>query len=168
MLTELQVHYDQLEEARLALIRVIRELDPRILHHKSSPERWSVLEDLQHLVLAEQRTSLEFGSIRASDKPNPQNLAMVLDVLDQDVIVDVPDPGMLPDGRGAVEDLIRDWEQARRELRGFLETVGDENLDTPVSSHPITGPLSVVDSLRLLAAHFHHHRRRIEAATDPT
>ncbi len=166
MLVELQRQFDELEEARRQLIRRVRRLDAGRLNHKPDPGRWSILEDFQHLVLAEQRTSLEFGALPASAKPNPENLALVLHVLDQDVAVDVPDPAMVPDGSPAIEDLIHDWEQARQRLQRFLETVGDGDCDAPVSSHPVTGPLSVTDSLRLLASHFNHHRRRIEAAID--
>jgi hypothetical protein len=36
-----------------------------------------------------------------------------------------------------------------------------------VANHPVAGPLGVTDSLRLLAAHFNHHRRRIETAIGP-
>ncbi len=164
MLEDLQRQFAQLEDARHELIRKVRRLNRERLTHKPDPERWSVLEDFQHLVLAEQRTVLAFGSIPASQGPKPDHLAMVLDVLDGDISVDVPDPAMVPDGQAEVEDLIRDWEQARRRLNRFLETVGADDRETPVSSHPVTGPLSVVDSLRLLASHFHHHRRRLEAA----
>ena len=166
MLKDLKRQFEQLEDARQDLIRKVRDMDSGRLTHKPDPQRWSVLEDVQHMVLAEQRTVLEFGAIPASEKPSPDNLAMVLDVLDGDVRVDVPDPAMVPEGNADFEDLIRDWEQARQRLHRFLETVGAADRDTPVSSHPVTGPLSVVDSLRLLASHFHHHRRRIEAAIE--
>ena len=164
MLDELQQPYDHLEEVRLTLIRTVRGLDPKTLRHKPSPERWSILEDFQHLVLAEQNTLLEFGSIPASETFNPENFALVLHVLDGDIAVDVPDPAMEPDGAAGLEDLIRDWEASRERLRRFLDTCGPDDLYKPVSRHPVTGPLTVEACLRLLGSHFHHHRRRIEAA----
>jgi hypothetical protein len=39
-------------------------------------------------------------------------------------------------------------------------------LEKPALLHPVTDPLTVVECLRLLASHFHHHRRRIEAAIE--
>jgi hypothetical protein len=39
-------------------------------------------------------------------------------------------------------------------------------LERPVSRHPVTGPITVVECLRLIDSHFHHHRRRIEAAIE--
>ncbi len=164
MLEDLQRQFDGLEDARRELVRKVRRLDPKHLKHKPGPERWSILQDLQHLVLAEERMPLEFGAIPASEEPQPDHLAMVLDVLDGDMLVDVPDPGMVPDGDAELEDLVRGWEQARERLGRFLETVDVGDRDTPVSRHPVTGPLPASACLRLLASHFHHHRRRIEAA----
>ena len=39
MLNELQQAYDRLEDARLALIEKVRELDPALLSHKPGPDR---------------------------------------------------------------------------------------------------------------------------------
>ncbi len=164
MLAELQRQFDALEETRRELIRRVRRLDSGRLNHKPDPGRWSILEDFQHLVLAEQETILEFGSIPASETPNPDNLALVLHVLDGDIAVDVPDPGMVPDGEADLEDLVRQWDASRERLHRFLDACGPGDLQTLVARHSVTGPLTVEASLRLLAAHFHHHRRRIEAA----
>lgn len=166
MLNELQHQYERLEEARLALVQKVRNLEPRLLKHKPEPDRWSILEDFQHLVLAEERTALKLGSVLDSEEKNPDMVEMVLQVLDQDVIVDVPDPAMLPDGYATLEDLIQDWEESRKRLLRFLEGCKPEDLERPVSSHPVTGPLTVVECLRLISSHFGHHRRRIEAAIE--
>ena len=163
MLTDLQQQFDQLEASRLSLIRNVRALDAHTLNYKPEPERWSILQDIQHMVLAEQKTALKVETAAVSGDKNPEMLAMVLQVLDQDVVVDVPDPDMVPDGEASLEDLIRAWGQARKRLHAFLETCGPDDLDAPVSHHAIAGSLTVVECLRLLASHFHHHRRRIEA-----
>jgi hypothetical protein len=146
------------------LIAKVRELGIQTLRHKSEPERWSIMEDIQHLVLAEQKTALKMATADVSGDKNPGMLAMVLQVLDDDVMVDVPDPDMLPDGDAALEDLIRDWEAARKRLHAFLEACGPDDLDAPVSHHAVAGSLTVIECLRLLGSHFNHHRRRIEAA----
>jgi len=39
MMNELQQQYDTLKDARLALIRKVRSLVPRLLNHKSGPDR---------------------------------------------------------------------------------------------------------------------------------
>jgi hypothetical protein len=166
MLRELQDPYDTLEEARLALIHKVRGLEPERLNHKPGPDRWSILEDFQHLVLAEQRTSLKAGSVSESEERKPGMFEMVLQVLDHDTVVDVPDPGMVPDGNATLESLITDWEKSRINLLKFLESCGPEDLERPVSRHPVTGAITVVECLRLIASHFHHHRRRIEAAIE--
>ena len=163
MLTDLQQQFDQLEASRLSLIRNVRALDVKTLNHNPEPDRWSILQDLQHLVLAEQKTALKLETAEVSGDKNPEMLAMVLQVLDEDVVVDVPDPDMVPDGEASLEDLIRAWGQARKRLHAFLEACGPDDLDAPVSHHTIAGSLTVIECLGLLASHFHHHRRRIEA-----
>lgn len=164
MLDELQQNYDALEKARLALIHKVISLEPEQLTHKPGPDRWSILEDLQHLVLAEQRTILKVDSVPDSEERKPGMFEIVLQVLDHDTIVDVPDPGMIPDGDATLEGLITAWDKSRIELLEFLESCGPEDLERPVSRHPVTGPITVVECLRLIDSHFHHHRRRIEAA----
>jgi uncharacterized damage-inducible protein DinB len=166
MLDELQQKYDALEKARLALIQKVRALEPERLNHKPGPDRWSILEDFQHMVLAEQRTSLKAGSVSDSEEIKPGMFEIVLQVLDHDTVVDVPDPGMIPDGNATLENLIAAWDKSRTGLFKFLESCGPKDLERPVSRHPVTGPITVVECLRLLTSHFHHHRRRIEAAIE--
>jgi hypothetical protein len=141
-------------------------LEPEQLKHKPGPDRWSILEDFQHMVLAEQRTSLKAGLVSDSEEIKPGMFEIVLQVLDHDKVVDVPDPGMIPDGNATLEGLITAWDKSRIDLFKFLESCKPEDLERPVSRHPVTGPLTVVECLRLLASHFHHHRRRIEAAIE--
>jgi len=164
MLPDLQHQFDRLEDGRRTLIETLRPLPDRSLLHKPAPESWSILEEFQHLVLAEQKTGPNFGAASASEEKNPEMVEVVLQVLDQDMRVDVPDPAMVPDGRVGFEKLIQDWETARRRLRHFLESCGPDDLQTVVSRHPVTGPLAVDDYLRLIASHFNHHYRRIEKA----
>ena len=166
MLGELQQKYDALEKARLALIQKVRGLEPERLKHKPGPDRWSILEDFQHMVLAEQRTSLKAGSVLDSEERKPGMFEMVLQVLDHDTMVDVPDPGMIPDGNATLENLIAAWDKSRIDLFRFLKSCAPEDLERPVSRHPVTGPITVVECLRLIDSHFHHHRRSIEAAIE--
>jgi uncharacterized damage-inducible protein DinB len=166
MLEEVQEHFDKLEKGRLALLQKVSHLPAELVTRKPGPDRWSILEDVQHLVLAEQRTVPGAGSISDSDEKNPDMLKVVLKVLDQDVAVDVPDPAMMPGGEAGLEDLIQDWEQVRKRLHEFLANCGPEDLGKPVSIHPVTGTLNVVDLLHLIDSHFNHHRRRIEAAVE--
>ena len=166
MLSELQNQYNNLEEARRTLTHKVRGLQPERLNHKPGPDRWSILEDFQHLVLAEQRTSLKAGSILDSEERKSGMFEIVLQVLDHDTAVDVPDPGMVPDGNATLENLIAAWDKSRTGLFKFLESCGPEDLERSVSRHPVTGPLTVMECLRLVDSHFHHHRRRIEAAIE--
>ena len=166
MLDELQQKYDALEKARLALIHKVISLEPKQLKHKPGADHWSILEDVQHLVLAEQRTSLKDGLVSDSEERKPGMFEIVLQVLDHDTVVDVPDPGMIPDGNATLEGLITAWDKSRTGLFKFLESCGPEDLERPVSRHPVTGPMTVVECLRLIDSHFNHHRRRIEAAIE--
>jgi len=164
MLQELRDHYDALEEGRLALIRKVRDLPPDLLNRRPGADRWSILEDIQHLVLAERKTALGADAARDAGKRDPEMLKAVFQVLDHDVAVDVPDPDMVPDGDADLEDLIREWETSRQDLQRFLENCGPDDLERPAARHTVAGPLTVLETLRLLASHFGHHRRRIEAA----
>lgn len=164
MLKPLQDQFEALERGRLALIGEVRRLTPLQLNHKPGPNRWSILQDVQHLVLAERKTALAAGALTDAEKKTPDMLKAVLQVLDHDVTVDVPDPDMVPDGDADLEDLIRDWERMRQRLHGFLEDCQPEDLQRSAAHHAVAGPLTVTECLGLMASHFNHHCRRIEAS----
>ena len=88
--------------------------------------------------------------------------AVVMDVLEKDIPVAVPDPFAEPDGSMGLDELIDLWDLERKLLCDLLEGVTGETLNDVMFSHPAAGPLDPVRTLQLAVAHFNTHRRQID------
>ena len=121
---------------------------------------------LQHIVLGERgirltEAELRNNPVRKQLKPGNM-LAFVMNVLEKDIPVDVPDISVEPDGSMELDELIALWDRERKELGDLLEEITEETVNDVMFSHPAAGPLDPVATLRLAVAHFDTHRRQID------
>jgi hypothetical protein len=141
-------------------------LTPEQLLFKPEPDRWSILQVLQHVVLGAQgmrrsESELRQSPLREILKPG-EMVKLVMDVLVKDVPVDVPDPSMEPDGKVTIEELRAIWRKERRALAALLETVSAEKLEQVMFSHAAAGPLTALQMLEIAEAHLGTHRRQMD------
>jgi uncharacterized damage-inducible protein DinB len=175
MLQPLKTLWEALEAGREALIEEIESFTEDRLRARPGGDQWSILQTLQHLVLAEQgmrasEAELRVNPVREHLRPG-KLIGVVRDILVRDVRVKVPHPSLEPDGSATLGDLVRLWEQERQEMSGLLETVTAENSETVMFSHPAAGPMTAAQAMDLTLVHLDHHRRQIErirAALDAT
>lgn len=166
MLPELSALWQKLEIRRQEILARIDELSPEQLQHKAAPDRWSILQVLQHVVMAEEgirRSEAELRDNPLRDILQPGEMYQVVkDVLEKDVPVDVPDPAMEPDGKAAIDHLRATWQKEGREIANLLETVTVENRDRVMFSHVAAGPLTAFQMLEIAVAHLGTHCRQID------
>ncbi len=156
-----------LENQRQMIFQQLDAIPPAHLTHKAGPDRWSVVEVIQHLVIVEQliMKQAESTPTPAGTEPQPysrERLEMVLEILETDVAVDVPAASMAPDGRISLATLLDQWAETRRQLQRFLRQVPVDRYEELLFSHPVAGPLSVVDMLDLANVHLGYHMRQIQ------
>ena len=167
MLPEIQVLITELEDRKSGLLKDLISYSNDQLRFQSEPERWSMLMALQHIVLGEQAMRLTEAELR--DNPvrqllKPGNmLAAVMDILENDIPVEVPDMSVVPDGSMKLEELIALWDRERKVLCDLLEEITEETVNDVMFSHPAAGPLDPVGTLQLAAAHFDSHQRQISS-----
>jgi hypothetical protein len=89
-------------------------------------------------------------------------LDIVMDVLEKDIPVGVPDISAEPDGSMELDELIALWDRERKGLCDLLEAVTEKTVNEVMFSHPAAGPLDPVNTLQLAVAHFDTHRRQID------
>ena len=103
MRPELSSLWAKLEARRHEMLSLIDKVQPEELLYKSAPDRWSILQVLQHVVLSDEgmrRTESELRDHPLRDILQPGKMYQVVkDVLDKDVPVDVPHPALNPDGQ---------------------------------------------------------------------
>jgi hypothetical protein len=166
MLKEIQTLLNELEDRKSKLLRDLEPCSNEQLRFQPEPGRWSLLMALQHIVLGEQgirltEAELRHNPVRRQLKPG-QMFDVVMDVLNEDIPVEVPDPSVEPDGSLEWDELVALWDRERKVLGQLLERVTAETVNDVMFSHPAAGPLDPVRTLQLAIAHFDTHRRQID------
>ena len=163
---ELSSLWGKLEAQRHEMLSLIDEMQPEELLYKAEPDRWSILQVLQHVVLSDEgmrRTESELRDHPLRDMLQPGKMFHVVkDVLEKDVPVDVPHPALNPDGQTNVEDLRSKWQNERQAMAALLESVRSENHNRIMFSHAATGPLTARQMLDIALAHTNTHLRQIK------
>ena len=167
MIANIQATYDRLSVKRAELLRRLDSLASELLSFKAGPDKWSIIEVVEHLVIAENDLIAQLTGEGHSPPLNIESRSAkkyqtVIKVMERDIEVDVPHESMEPHGRVALEDLLRQWGDIRKTLHGLLESVKKENKDEMVYWHPYAGPLDISQTLHFFEVHYDNHMRQID------
>ncbi len=153
-------------EKRGALLDEMEALDPAKLVAKPRAGKWSILEIIEHLVLAERAV--------CQGMPEPSRLSererrlkhriryvIVMFVLNYGIPVQVPSPAMVPQGDRSLGELRRLWDENQEWLRAYVGGLDRNGLRRAVFEHPVAGPLSVEQAVHMDQVHLDTHVRQI-------
>lgn len=166
MASGLESLIDSLESARNSLLDGIAGLDERSLASKPSPDKWSILEITEHLVVAE-RVILKNLPQFEDLVPRPVHLGnlvkyfVVMTVLRFSVPVKVPSRSMNPTGGSTLNGLRQEWDRHLEWLRAYVKEFDAEGDRLAVFVHPVVGPITMVQALRMNLLHVRTHARQI-------
>ena len=166
MPTPLHSLIQSLDDRRSALLEVLDALAPEALQARLQPGTWSVLEIAEHLVVAE-RVILQGLPVQTELVERPRSFQhrikypLVMLVLKLAIPVKVPSKRMLPVGQRALADLSDEWDQHLRWLRAFEADQGAGALRKPFFVHPVAGPITLLQALRMDLLHVQIHTRQI-------
>jgi len=167
MIPDIQAQYDSLKLKFEALLQRLDSLTGETLSFKAGPDKWSIIEVVEHLVIAEQglleqlSTNIPASTLDPEAK-TPEKHQTVIKVMERDIEVDVPHASLEPHGNIALEDLRRQWNDIREKLPGLLAEIKPGKKDDPVFQHPYGGPLDIADTLQFFEVHFDNHMRHID------
>lgn len=168
--TETQRKYalDLLGSTQAALHQAIAGLSDAQINYKSAPDRWSVADCAEHIVLVE--TSIFQRIVAGMDTPADPARRAEIKVSDVDVIKSVrtrtvpipaPDP-FLPTGRfNTITAAMAAFDAQRETAIAYVETVTGD-LRSHFFHHFRLGTLDTYQALLLLASHGERHRKQIE------
>lgn len=174
MLAALRTRFDRLERQRLDLLAELGRRSDAALHYQPTPESWSILQVVEHLVIAEE--SILALAARREPKPVPfmermktaVRLRALYLALASNRRFEVPLPTLKPSGADiGLAELERRWSEARWQLARALEAVTPESARQRPVGHPITRWLTWQQGLDFLYRHVVRHAaqiRRIEQA----
>ena len=167
MIPTIQAKFGDLTLKRKVLLQKLDSLSTEELNFKAGPDKWSVVEVVEHLVIVEEDL-LQQISRRAPDSSLDDKLRSlekyktVIKVMERDIPVDVPDERAAPKGQVTLDALINRWEDIRKKLHELLEATIPKNKDSLVYRHPFAGPLDISETLHFFDVHFDNHMRHID------
>jgi len=162
----LQQRLRALDERRRALLDEVEALSADRLTARPLPGKWSILEIVEHLVLAERDVLQNLPEPsqlvgRKRDLKARISYPMVVFVLKYGIPVEVPSPRMVPTGHASLAGLRREWDESQRWLRSYVDGLDEHGFGSAVFVHPVTGPLTVAQAIRLDQVHVETHARQI-------
>jgi hypothetical protein len=161
-----------LDRQRRELLAGLEGLSDTQLRARPMPGAWSLLEIVEHLVLAE-AAILQDLPPRAQLVDQPRSLGqrfkllLVVTILRCRIPVKVPSRRMVPTGQRGLAELRTQWDGHFQWLEAcVLEATGDAK-DKACFRHPIAGPITLAQALRLDLLHLRTHTRQIAQRRDP-
>ena len=168
MLTNIQETYDSLTGKREQLLQYLDSLKNEVLSFKSGPDKWSIVEVVEHLVIAEADLIRQLTTAEVHSPPldiesrSAKKFQTVIKVMERDIEVDVPHESMEPHGQMSLDDLLLQWDDIRKQLQGLLAGIKQEDLGDMVYRHPYAGPLDISETLHFFEVHYDNHMRQID------
>jgi hypothetical protein len=163
---ELDKRLQAFNEKRGVLLDEMGALDPAKLVAKPFADKWSILEIIGHLVIAEREVlkRLPEASQLAEQKRSLKNrftYLMVMFVLRYGIPVRVPSPAMVPRGNRSLDELRRLWDENHKWLMAYVAHLDPKGFRRAVFEHPVAGPLSVEQAVHMDQVHLDTHVRQI-------
>jgi hypothetical protein len=167
MLPRIQEKYNRLTQKRQALLQHLDSQSPDALSFKAGPDKWSVVEAIEHLVIVEDnfleqaRANIPVSTLDP-EKRSPDKYQIVLKVMQRDVEVDVPHESMEPHGHSGLNELLDKWDDIRKKMPGLLGEIYEDAQEDMVYQHPYAGPMNIAETLEFIEVHFDNHVRHID------
>ena len=156
-----------LENGRQALLDVLTGVTEEVAARRPAPGRWSAIDCVEHLAIAEDYLFSQIAASCNSDAPtlsmpNRNREALILSRgLDRTRTVQSPEGGR-PTGRFAtLHEAMQYFLASRQRTVRFVESCG-EDLRSKLTSHPIIGTVNCHETLLMMAVHPHRHSKQIE------
>ena len=173
MTTKVQKLWDKIERQRGRVFEELAAVDASLLNRKASPETWSALQNLEHLLKAE-ATSLAYLQKKLSsgggDIPkagfNSWWRRFLLRVAFALPTLKFKAPqylGDLPESSDFTDLKIR-FATQRAALKAFLDTMPDALLEGEVWKHARAGKMSIAQMLDFFEDHFDRHEQQLKKA----
>ena len=157
---------DRIEQRRSKLLAELSALPAEALKATPISGKWSILQNVEHLVLSEDIVLAGVGDLDALRARRRRwkhwvGYLLVAFILRFRIPVRVPASAMKPRGGVSFEALGERWAANHAQIRAYLEAVGPEGYGKAVFRHPVVGPMSVRQSLVLLDIHLSRHLGQI-------
>lgn len=158
----------QLESARTEMIALVNSLTEEQARTRPAPERWSVLECLEHVCYVERqflRMVRESEAGRPAERDATKEAALMENVTDRSNRRTAPET-VHPFGRyQSISEAVQDFNAVRDETLRFASEEG-VNLLSRSARNRVFGPLNGVETLLLIGCHGRRHTAQMREAAE--
>ncbi len=156
-----------LQKGRDAVAAALAGVDEAEAARKPEPARWSILECVEHLALAERFLQSRLAKATLSDRPtgSPERDAAILRRgADRSRPAQSPEPGRPTACFRSLKEAVAAFDSVRAETLRYVEThEGDPRCW--LTDHPLVpGPVTCYEILLITAAHSVRHAKQIAEA----
>lgn len=166
---QLENQFKKFEQDRKALLDSLKAVANDKLAQAPSPDKWSVIQILNHLVMAEYGT---FGymkkKILAVDSLEKAGFSSWLGVqfiklyLALPLKTKAPKGIDQPAGNEKLEEVVAKWDKLRANWYEFLSQIKDDDLEKALFKHPFGNRLNIYQTIEFCDAHFKKHEKQIK------
>jgi len=169
MLTPLKAGFDDATQQKQFYIEVLQSSTPAQLAFKPGPDQWCILQVVHHLVSLE-KLSIDFITRFDFNRKN-QKLGFKSKLkswlLNRSLrsAKRFKAPVLAKEAQAETLNanaLVQEWAQIRQRLEHFLENYPQEKLQHFIFMHPVAGKLNIVQALKFMKNHMHHHVHQVE------
>ncbi len=166
---KIQPLWEKLEQDRLSLFQLLEKYTPSVLNQKPVPEKWSVNQNVYHLIEAESaslkyiKKKLSFGTDlpKAGFQSGLRRFALRLAFALPFKFKAPPQLGKMPEDLN-FEELKQRWASLRAEYYDFLKDMPDKVITAELWRHQIAGKMTILQMLDFFQDHVNRHRSQIE------
>ena len=141
----------RIESRRREVIAEADQLTAEQLTFRPTPNAWSALDVIEHLVKVEEGIASRVRPREARGLVEAAKVKVALGIMRVVFAVGgrirVPVQAVLPLGGVTLSDLVSRWEAAQVALREGLEGFGDQDWSRPMMRHPLLGRLTPSECL---------------------
>ena len=157
---------DGIVEMRTRLLSDLAGVPSPLLTRTPSGGGWSILEVIEHLVLAEESVLAnmdrpELLRARRTSWRSRLGYSAIVAILSSPFRVSVPSAAMKPQGKRSFDELRAAWAASHEALRRHVIAVHEGRVSGAVFAHPVSGPLTTRQAVRMLRVHLKRHERQI-------
>lgn len=154
-----------LELAKSAALQLMHGVPEEWSSAKPADGGWSAIQVYQHILFSEMGTlgymkKKTSSGFEALDKISDQEQAAgqkLVDRLKSNERYAAPAILPEPDGEERLEEIELRWKNLRSELDAFVESLDEGFYNRLVFKQPAAGMISLMDTLKFLTEHIHHH-----------
>jgi hypothetical protein len=163
MLPPLQARFETLERQRREVLSGLALWPEDRLVRRTREGTWSALEIVDHLIRVEHASLERMPGVMCEKVPvtfrEHVGAFAVRCVMLSPLRIKVPGnaSSTLPVSPGSLPQVDAEWQRVRSELKVFLEGCSPAQLACAAIRHPVSGSLTLGQTLAFLSAHLRHH-----------